>query len=415
MTTTDVVTQRAIDVLKANDRGGYTIPTDGLYPYQWNWDSAISALGIAEFDLERAWQEIETLMSGQWASGMVPQILFHNPATGYFPGPETWRCDGPVPSSGISQPPVAVTAARLIWEKNPAQGRDRLNALVPKLRAWIDWYMAWRLDDQGAIFTVHPWESGRDNAPDWDKAMARIDTSGVESYTRQDTKHVNSAHRPTQKDYDLYVWLLQIGRSAQWDDAEIARINPFRVSDPLMTFITLRAVRDFLHISNELGHDTTSLNQYIETLEQGVQTLWNPDISAFDSRDTSSGEFSGSISCGSYLCWYAGVDHPGMRAQLQNALAVSKYPIASYNLNGEAFDPHRYWRGPTWPCMNLLIGLGLAERNVPEEPELRARIRELLATQGFSEYFNPIDGDPAGGKSFSWTAATWLYWARHDT
>jgi len=50
----DAVTQRAIDVLKTNDRGGYTIPTDGLYPYQRNWDSAISALGIAEFDLDHA-------------------------------------------------------------------------------------------------------------------------------------------------------------------------------------------------------------------------------------------------------------------------------------------------------------------------------------------------------------------------
>ena len=30
-----------------NDRGGYTVPTEGLYPYQWNWDSAFVALGFA--------------------------------------------------------------------------------------------------------------------------------------------------------------------------------------------------------------------------------------------------------------------------------------------------------------------------------------------------------------------------------
>ena len=53
------------------------MPTKGLYPYQWNWDSAFAALGFAEFDLARAWAEIETLMSGQWESGMVPHILFH--------------------------------------------------------------------------------------------------------------------------------------------------------------------------------------------------------------------------------------------------------------------------------------------------------------------------------------------------
>ena len=54
----------AITILRENDRGGYTVPTDALYPYQWNWDSAFAALGFAEFDLPRAWKEIETLFTG---------------------------------------------------------------------------------------------------------------------------------------------------------------------------------------------------------------------------------------------------------------------------------------------------------------------------------------------------------------
>ncbi|MBO9447015.1 hypothetical protein [Ruegeria sp. R14_0] len=411
----DAVTQRAIDVLKRNDRGGYTIPTDGLYPYQWNWDSAISALGIAEFDLDRAWQEIETLMSGQWDNGMVPQILFHTEAEGYFPGADVWNCDGPVPSSGISQPPVAVTAARLIWEKDTSLGKSRMEALLPKLRCWTDWFMRWRLDDKGAVFTRHPWEAGRDNAPDWDKSAARIDTSGVQSYIREDTKHVNSDHRPTQKDYDLYVWLLQLGRDVNWDDGAIAENTPFKVADPLMTFITLRAVRDLHALCEAFGQNTDQLAEYITVLEAGVDSIWNPEIQAYDSRDVQTGEFAGSLSCGSYLCWYAGVDRKEMRGQLRNALSRTKYPVASYDIQGAVFDPHRYWRGPTWPCVNLLIGIGLADFGVPEEPKLRRRIRELVAENGFSEYFDPITGTPAGGKSFSWTAAAWLRWARFDT
>ena len=68
---------QARDILIRNDRGGYTVPTHGLYPYQWNWDSAFVALGFAEFDRNRAWQEIETLISGQWDDGMIPHIIFH--------------------------------------------------------------------------------------------------------------------------------------------------------------------------------------------------------------------------------------------------------------------------------------------------------------------------------------------------
>ena len=36
------MTQHMIDqakaVMRKNDRGTYTVPTHGLYPFQWNWD-----------------------------------------------------------------------------------------------------------------------------------------------------------------------------------------------------------------------------------------------------------------------------------------------------------------------------------------------------------------------------------------
>lgn len=76
----------AIDILKENDRGTYTVPTKGLYPFQWNWDSCLTALGQRHFDESRAWTEIETLFANQWPDGMVPHIVFHKPDDGYFPG-----------------------------------------------------------------------------------------------------------------------------------------------------------------------------------------------------------------------------------------------------------------------------------------------------------------------------------------
>jgi len=69
---------QAQNILRTNDKGNYTVPTAGLYPYQWNWDSAFAALGFAQFDIDRAWTELETLLSGQWDNGMVPHILFHS-------------------------------------------------------------------------------------------------------------------------------------------------------------------------------------------------------------------------------------------------------------------------------------------------------------------------------------------------
>ena len=89
-----------------NDRGGYTVPTSRLYPYQWNWDSGFTALGIWHFNKWRAWLEIMALLDAQWQDGMVPHIVFRHNDPDYFPGPNVWSTETEPPTSGHSQPPV---------------------------------------------------------------------------------------------------------------------------------------------------------------------------------------------------------------------------------------------------------------------------------------------------------------------
>ena len=48
--------EQARAILLANDRGGYTLPTAGLYPFQWNWDASVTALGWMTFNPPRAWE-----------------------------------------------------------------------------------------------------------------------------------------------------------------------------------------------------------------------------------------------------------------------------------------------------------------------------------------------------------------------
>ena len=97
-------------ILTGNDRGGYTVPTEGLYPYQWNWDSAFAAWGFSTFDVDRAWVELETLFKAQWPSGMVPHIVFWKVDPGYFPGPDVWQGGTDPASSGISTMASTFTA-----------------------------------------------------------------------------------------------------------------------------------------------------------------------------------------------------------------------------------------------------------------------------------------------------------------
>jgi hypothetical protein len=59
----------------------------------------------------------------------------------------------------------------------------------------------------------------------------------------------------------------------------------------------------------------------------------------------------------------------------------------------------------------MLIGMGMNDKGMPEGAELRKSTADLIHNHGFSEYFDPQDGAPAGGQSFTWTAVVWLGWA----
>lgn len=410
MTTTQKLDDAARTILATNDKGKYTIPTSGLYPYQWNWDSAFAALGFAQFDVDRAWLELETLLSGQWDDGMVPHILFHTVDPGYFPGPDVWGGVGPIPSSGISQPPIAATMARYVYDRDPNTGAARFEALYDKFVAWHQWFIDWRLD-AGAVCITHPWEAGRDNAPDWDGAMAAIEPTGVGEYTRRDTAHVDGDMRPTKHDYDRYVWLVQQGNRLNWNQAALLEQNPFRVADPTMTFTLLRASRDLLALGKLLNRDICAVQNHIDILETGAATLWNEELGCFDSRDAKSGVWANSISNASFLCWYAGINKPEMLDRYKHMNREVLYGIPSFNPQDTKFDAKRYWRGPVWAIMNMLIAVGMEEMGFAQGEQMRQSTRQLITDKGFAEYFDPTDGSPAGGGSFTWTAAVWLGWA----
>jgi hypothetical protein len=285
---------QARDILIKNDRGGYTVPTQGLYPYQWNWDSAFVALGFAAFDRQRAWAELESLFQGQWTNGMVPHILFRVNDPGYFPGPDMWQCDprktgSAMPTSGITQPPVAASCVRELWELDGCSPEHpKLRALFPKLMAYTRWYRRFRDPlGNGLAMVVHNWETGRDNNPEWDGPLAAVDTSSVGPYTRRDTSHVNAAMRPTKQEYDRYVALLEFGRARGWDPQAIAQENPFRVLDVGITMMLLRADRDLLVLAHALGEQeaVAELQACIARAEQGIDMLWDESVGGFSSYD----------------------------------------------------------------------------------------------------------------------------------
>jgi len=218
--------------------------------------------------------------------------------------------------------------------------------------------------------------------------------------------------RPTKQDYDRFIWLVQFARERKWDEAAIAAESPFRVADPTMTFTALRSTRDLLLMAQELGAETREIAGWIAHLERGAGTLWNPATGAYDARNLRTGNFAGSVSNASFLSWWAGLADDRPRAALSRILGRARYALPSYDPEGPQFDSLRYWRGPVWAVMNYMAASGMAEQGLTDEAaRIRADTARLIVDNGFAEYFDPQDGTPAGGATFTWTAAIWLAWA----
>lgn len=407
--------ENACEILRENDRGAYTVPTHGLYPFQWNWDSCLTALGQRHMDEARAWLEIQTLLEHQWPDGMVPHIVFHQKDDGYFPGPDVWSCNRPTPTSGITQPPVLGFVLRRLYEEagDRPLAETQIRTLLPKALEWHRWFFRCR-DPQGTglVALLHPWEAGRDNSVDWDSAFQQVPTEGVAPYVRRDTQHVNAAQRPTQAEYDRYLWLVQHFRSLGWNNTRLHDASPFQVIDPGFNAILLRSEEDLAWLAERLGEApiVSEICLRMERTRAAFEQLWNETAGQYQCLDRKTGKRIDSLSVAGVLPLLAAVGTPEQRRRMAERLGTLRqqvsFGVPSHAPADPRFDARRYWRGPVWLIINYMLTDGLQRHGfVPEARQILQDSLALIESSGFAEYYDPTDGAPCGGKRFTWTAA----------
>ena len=401
-------------VLSDNDLGHYTVPTHGLYPFQWNWDSCLCALGQSYIDEERAWVEISTLFDHQWEDGMVPHIIFHKKDDGYFPGPEVYQTNRPIPTSGLTQPPVAGFVVRRLYDrvKNRDLADQYARDLIPKIKKWHDWFFRCRdRNSSGLAAIIHPWETGRDNSIDWDGPLSKVPTDGVRPFQRRDTSHANPAHRPTDEQYKRYIWLVQTYKEAGWENDRLHDITPFKIVDPGFNAILIRSCADLAVLAEALGeHDIARQSQ--QQADNGLKaldTLWSESHGQYLCWDRCENALIDSASIGGILPVFANIPNHRVDALVRRIEKLANhctYSVPSHDPTDGRFDHIRYWRGPVWLIVNYMIADGLfsaGQKNLPDrivEDSFR-----LIEDAGFAEYHSPLDATPCGGGHFTWTAA----------
>ncbi|WP_405525185.1 hypothetical protein OG426_18945 [Streptomyces canus] len=431
---------RAARVLEDNWTGVSTVPSRGLYPHQWSWDSAFIAIGLRHLSPLRAQTELESLLAAQWGDGRVPHIVFNPsvPLDAYFPSPDFWRSSTAgrtagaprtVQTSGIVQPPVHALAVWLVHRADPGLSRARgfLARMYPRLAAWHRYLLHRRdLGGGGLASVVHPWEQGMDNSPAWDLPLSRVTPAPARSFRRADLDHGAAEDRPTDLDYGRYVRLATDYRDAGYADGG----GEFAVEDPAFNALLIASEHALARIADELGAPGTARHARAERLTAAlVERLWDPASGMFLCRDLrgSAQDRRGALIPERGVSGLIPLLLPGLPRDIVTAvvrtasgphfgLGTTTRLLPSYDLLGEAFDPHRYWRGPAWFNTAWLLERGLRTQGEHRRADaLRESALELAETTDFAEYVDPYTGEACGATGFSWTAALALDLLHSDT
>ncbi|WAL67395.1 glycogen debranching protein [Amycolatopsis cynarae] len=433
---------RAARVLRDNDTGAVITAAPRLYPHMWSWDAAFISIGLARLDVQRAISELQTLFRAQWRNGMVPHIVFtENDA--YFPGPDRWGTevahDGPqhVRTSGICQPPVhAIAVQRVLEIGRRSSAADRADAerfardIWPSLYAWHRWLVEYRTPgSSGLIAIVHGWESGMDNSPRWDVPYAAVQPgAGLPPYVRKDVRIVGDpSERPSDREYDRYLWLIEEMRRAGYDQRKIVRNSSFLVGDVFVTALFAVACDVLVELGKEFGQapeEIADLQEWADNARAAVAGSCHSVSGMARDRDLRANRWLDTQTVAGFSPLLCGGAPDEVQLKLLSLLDSDRWcghpellaPVPpSVSPMRPGFNPRQYWRGPQWPVVVWLFSWAFERRGWHERArKLRDGGVKLTEDGSFGEYYEPFTGEPLGSTDQSWTAAVVLDWLCSD-
>jgi glycogen debranching enzyme len=423
--------ETAESILRANDRETFTVPAGRLYPHQWLWDSAFSAIGWAHLDVKRAEKEIIRLLQGQWHNGMIPHMIFDMKPQ-YARDRNAWRSwearysPNQVATSGITQPPVIAEAVQRIGlQLSKADRQIFYKRVLPRLTHYHEWLYAERdPHEQGIVFQIHPYETGFDNTPSWmvqlhehskpwwissievlklDKAINKI---------RRDTRSIHADQRMENIDA-LVSWdIIRRLRRKHYDIEKILHRSLFVIQDIGFNSMFVRNNTILREIAKESRIKLPAeLLEKMKQTEAAFEHLWDETLNLYFSRDFVNNKLIQIPTVASLLPLYAGTISKERAEKLvshmQNEQAFwPKFPLPSVPKNSRYFDKRRYWQGPSWINTNWMVIDGLKRMGFENEAAaLKSHTVEMLRENGIWEYYDPQTGEGLGSPDFSWSAA----------
>jgi len=431
--------KRSKEILNENFKEpGFTLPSPGLYPFQWNWDSGLIAIGYANYDMERAQKEICTLLDTQWKNGFIPHIIFHRESETYFPGPDFHQASlhpdstPKYKTTGMIQPPVIGFVLKEIYER--ADDKKKILGFISKSIDKVfknHQYIYGNRDpwDEGLAYIYHNWESGTDNSPIWDTIWEKLDSPRY-TFERRDTTQVDASQRPSNREYDHYLAIIDLAKKFSYDDSKIAEFSPFLVQDPLFNALLIKSNDALIELYERCGTGEDKIKQLKKWQQKSIKNyeskFFDEELGGYAHYDLRNKRSIRMLTSSSFVALFAGIPNKERAASMAQLLeqrfgGKDRYLCASFDPQHEKYDPRRYWRGPVWININWMLYHGLRAYGIHGLAEqIKSDSLELVEKYGFYEYFDPRRSDEIagsggyGGANFSWTASLYIDFLLRD-
>lgn len=369
----------------------YTLPSAEHYPYQWLWDSCFHAIMYARFDPDAGKKELQSLLSRQLDTGMIPHIIYWTPGILHL---FRWGLEG---TSSLTQPPMIAYAALEVYRASA--DKPFLESIYPSMMLFYRYLLEKRDPMQvGLAGIINPDESGEDNSPRFDGVL------GCETFV-------------SYKDHRGFRERLVDHNRENNFNVEVCMRESFWVQDVLFNTVLVENLHALARIAAILGDeaggefarkatDRAAAAMHTHMFEEGV--YWSFAGTAHRKLKVHTWTHFLPLFAGLYSKEEAAhviekyfKDEETFRAPW-GMRTVSKKERA---YRGEGYAEGFSWRGPVWHSPQWFVYRGLKRYGYDTEAAwLREKSRALLEHAGFRECFNPETGEGLGAKGFTWGA-----------
>jgi hypothetical protein len=349
---------------------GYTVPHTSVYPWMWLWDSCFhSIIWLALGNKERARRELGAVFAAQTPTGFVPHMRYgRNPDNDLT----FWGISG---ASTITQPPLYGHALAVL-----AGSEVDVAHLVGPVTAAFHHLFERRATPCGLLRTLHPWESGADDSPRWERWQSRP--------------------------FDRRTWWETKGRlvdALKVEGREAVGSDAFEVCPASWNALVAWNAAEAALVTGD-GALAAAARQLAATLDD---LCWNEQLGTWIDVSPNGSPTSGIRTCDSLLGLLVTLDQQRATRVLDALVDPDQYgapfgPTGVHRLE-PSYDPSAYWRGGAWPPLDYLWRTAADRRG--KRAHAAILNRALLAgasTSSLSEYRHPVTGASLGAQPQAW-------------